>query len=217
MVTRTTNDCRKVGAMAEDQRMTGDGKTWSGRSSSATTMPQHRPASTIPVSTRAMSTQQQRRTSLSEGAGTDDDIPDLQSPSDSSESEDEPTPQPPPTDRQRTVPLHRPLANVFDSDDSDVEITEDGTVPWPLDSWVLWLTPHTLISASFQTYNSRGAYCSDFKNTRTHLHPCLHHLLATPLAWSLPGYGRPYSFPAPARTKTIVAVVGVRAETGGRM
>ena len=26
--TRTTSDCKKVGAMAEDQRMTDDGKMW---------------------------------------------------------------------------------------------------------------------------------------------------------------------------------------------
>ena len=81
-----------------------------------------------------MPTHQQRRTSLSEGAETDEDIPDLQSPSDSSESEDEPTPQPRPTARQRTVPLRRPLANVFDSDDSDFDITESGTVPSLFDS-----------------------------------------------------------------------------------
>ena len=75
-----------------------------------------------------MSTQQQRRTSLSEEFETDDEIPALQSPSDSSESEDEPTPQPRPTTRQRRMPLRRPLANVFDSDDSDADITENGTV-----------------------------------------------------------------------------------------
>jgi len=57
---------------------------------------------------------------------TDEEIPALQSPSDSSESEDEPIPppQPRPAPRQRTVPLRRPSANVFDSDGSDFDITE---------------------------------------------------------------------------------------------
>ena len=96
-------------------------------------MPQHRPASTIPLSARGIPTQQRRRTSISEEAETDEEIPDLQSPSDSSESEDEPTPHPRPAVRQRAVPLHRPLANVFDSDDSDIDITEDGTVPFLFD------------------------------------------------------------------------------------
>ena len=93
-------------------------------------MPLHHPASATPLSVRGMSTQQQqqRRTGLSEDFGTDDEIPALQSPSDSSESEDEPTPQPRPMTRQRSVPLRRPLANVFDSDDSDADITENGTV-----------------------------------------------------------------------------------------
>ena len=96
-----------------------------------------------------MPTQQRRRTSLSEGFETDDEIPALQSPSDSSESEDEPTPQPrpPPTTRQRAVPLRRPLANVFDSDDSDVDITESGTVLSFFDSRGRWLTLRTLIPA----------------------------------------------------------------------
>ena len=71
-----------------------------------------------------MSTQQQRRVSLSEEFEMDDEIPALQSPSDSSESEDEPTPQPRAPTRQRTAPLRRPLA--FDSDDSDIDITESG-------------------------------------------------------------------------------------------
>jgi hypothetical protein len=85
-------------------------------------MSEYRPA---PLGVSGVSTQQQRRTSLS----MDDEIPALQSPSDSSESEDEPTPpQPRPATRQRTGPLHRPLANVFDSDDSDIDITESGTV-----------------------------------------------------------------------------------------
>ena len=115
--------------MAEDQRMTGGGKMQRlkgqpDRRPSLTTMPEFRHASTISLGVRGMPTQQQRRISL----GTDDEIPALQSPSDSSESEDEPTPQPRPTTRQRTVPLRRPLANVFDSDDSDIDITENGTV-----------------------------------------------------------------------------------------
>jgi len=119
--------------------MTGDGKTWlrSARSLPATTMQEHRPhPPTIPLSVRGMSTQQQqRRSSTSEGAETDGEIPALQSPSDSSESEDEPTPQPRrPTTRQRTVPLRRPLGNVFDSDDSDIDITESGTVLLSFDS-----------------------------------------------------------------------------------
>jgi len=119
--------------MAEDQRMTGDGGMWQlegqpDRRPPLTTMPEYRPASTIPLGARGISTQQQRRTSLSEEFHTDDEIPALQSPSDSSESEDEPTPQPRPATRQRTVPLRRPLANIFDSDDSDIDITENGTV-----------------------------------------------------------------------------------------
>ena len=79
-----------------------------------------------------MPSQQQRRINLSD---EDEDIPDLQSPSDSSDSEDElvPQPHPRPTARQRTVPLRRPLANFGDSDDSDIEITENGTVPPPFD------------------------------------------------------------------------------------
>ena len=89
-----------------------------------TTMPEYRAASILPLGVRGMPTQQQRRISVS----TDEEIPALQSPSDSSESEAEPTPQPRPTTRQRTAPPRRPLGNVFDSDDSDIDITESGTV-----------------------------------------------------------------------------------------
>jgi hypothetical protein len=72
-----------------------------------------------------MSTRQQFRRSINE---TDEEIPSLQSPSDSSEGEDEPTPQPLPT-QQHTIPPLRPLAaDAFDSDDSDMDITESGTV-----------------------------------------------------------------------------------------
>ena len=97
-----------------------------------------------------MPTQQQRRTSLSEDFETDDDIPALQSPSDSSESENEPTPppQPQPPRRRPTVRPPRPLANVFDSDDSDIDITESGTVLSLLDLEGWWLMLHTLIPAS---------------------------------------------------------------------
>lgn len=108
--------------------MASDGKVRRGqpRSSPVATVLEFRPASATSPSVRIMSTQQQRRTSLSEEFETDDEIPALQSPSDSSESEDEPTPQPQPTTRQRTAPLRRPLA--LDSDDSDIDITESGTV-----------------------------------------------------------------------------------------
>ena len=64
---------------------------------------------------------------------TDEEIPALQSASDSSESEGEPIPPRPP--RQPTVPPRRPLATgVFDSDDSDMDITESGNVIFPFDS-----------------------------------------------------------------------------------
>jgi len=54
----------------------------------------------------------------------DEEMPALQSPSDSSESEDEPAPQRRPTE-QHAVSPRRPLAaDVFDSDDSDMDITE---------------------------------------------------------------------------------------------
>lgn len=70
---------------------------------------------------------------------TDEDIPALQSPSDSSESDNEPIVVPPrPQTWQGTVPPSRPLAaDVFDSDDSDMDITESGTVIQSLDSWDL--------------------------------------------------------------------------------
>ena len=58
----------------------------------------------------------------------DEEIPPLQSPSDSSESEDEPIPQPRPTGQHTVIVPPRPLvADAFDSDDSDMDITESGT------------------------------------------------------------------------------------------
>lgn len=71
-----------------------------------------------------MPTQQRRRRSID---GTDEEIPALQSPSDSSESEDELLLRPQ-TIGQDPVSLRRPLAaEHFDSDDSDMDITESGT------------------------------------------------------------------------------------------
>jgi hypothetical protein len=102
-------------------------------------MPHYRPTSTIPLSDRAMPTQQPRRR-MSEGAETDEDIPALQSPSDSSDSDDDLPPQPRPTARQRTTLPRRPLANVFDSDDSETDITESGAVPSSFNSRAWRLT-----------------------------------------------------------------------------
>lgn len=89
------------------------------------------PTTFIPLS-RGMPTQRRRRRSISE---TDEEIPALQSPSDSSESEDSPIIPPRPLTVQDPTPPPRPLAaGVFDSDDSDMDITESGTVIQPFDS-----------------------------------------------------------------------------------
>jgi len=162
-----------------------------------------------------MPTHQQRRRSINEGAETDEDIPALQSPSDSSESEDEAAPHPRPTARQRTVPLRRPVAPVFDSDDSDIDITESGTVPLSFDSRDWLLIPHTLIPPLLpQTYGSRGDCSGNSKNTRTLLYLPLLKLRAMALASSLRVCWRPYSSPAPVRTRAIEAIVGIEAGIG---
>lgn len=125
--TRTTRDCKKVGAMTGDQRMVGDCDIWwvrwqqQGRPRSCPRPSFHHLHQRRSLS-RAMATQQRRRISIND---TDEEIPALQSPSDSSESEDEPPQPPQPTTGQHPPP--RPLAaDVFDSDDSD--ITENGNV-----------------------------------------------------------------------------------------
>ena len=132
--------------------MTSDGKKWQGQFADHREPPRQNIALPPPSPPGAggMPTPQQRRTSLSEDFGTDDDIPALQSPSDSSESEDEPIPppQPQPPRRRPIVRPPRPLANVFDSDDSDIDITESGTVLLPLDLRGRWLMLRTLIPAS---------------------------------------------------------------------
>lgn len=81
-----------------------------------------------------MSTRQRLRRSINEA---DEEIPALQSPSDSSESDDEPTPELQPTQPHTlppTPPLRSLAANVFDSDDSDMDITESGTATQSSDS-----------------------------------------------------------------------------------
>jgi hypothetical protein len=161
-----------------------------------------------------MPTRQQRSTGRT--VDTDEEIPALQSVS--SESEDEAVSQPRFTTGQRTAPPRIPpeTAELFDSDESDMDITESGTVIPPFDLSVVVADVSRSIPLPPQTCGSPGDYYDNSNNTQTHPHRGPMNLRTMTLAPSLQIFWRPYSFLVPARTKTTEATVGIGAGAGGR-